>query len=104
MLIGNISPKHQVNWNTVRGAMQDLHWRNIWSADIVFYVLNEHLLLLVERFVPTKVIHVRNKDRPWYYDQCRHYFGLRQEAHLRRNRDRSSVNWEEFLSCQVRSN
>ena len=27
--------KHQVNWNTVCGAMQDLHWRNIWSADIL---------------------------------------------------------------------
>ena len=25
--------KHQVNWNAVRGAMQDLPWRNIWSAD-----------------------------------------------------------------------
>ena len=25
--------KHQVNWNTVCGAMQDLPWRNIWSAD-----------------------------------------------------------------------
>ena len=26
--------KHQVNWNTVCGAMQDLPWCNIWSADI----------------------------------------------------------------------
>ena len=25
--------KHQVNWNTVCGAMQDLPWRNIVSAD-----------------------------------------------------------------------
>ena len=25
--------KHQVNWNTVCGSMQDLPWRNIWSAD-----------------------------------------------------------------------
>ena len=25
--------KHQVNWNTVCGGMQDLPWRNIWSAD-----------------------------------------------------------------------
>ena len=25
--------KHQVNWNTVCGAMRDLPWRNIWSSD-----------------------------------------------------------------------
>ena len=25
--------KQQVNWNTVCGAIQDLPWRNIWSAD-----------------------------------------------------------------------
>ena len=41
--------------------MQDLPWRNIWSADNPVDVLNEHLLLLVLRFVPTKVIRVRNK-------------------------------------------
>ena len=46
--------KHQVNWNTVCGAMQDLPWRNIWSADNPVEVLNEHLLLLVGCFVPTK--------------------------------------------------
>ena len=25
--------KHQANWNTVCGAVQDLPWRNIWSTD-----------------------------------------------------------------------
>ena len=31
-------------------------------------------------------------------------FGLKQEAHLRWTRDCSSVNWEEFVCCQVRAN
>ena len=56
--------KHHVNWNTVCGAMQDLPWRNIWSADNPVEVLNEHLLLLVGRFVPTKIIHVRSEYKP----------------------------------------
>ena len=43
--------KHQVNWNTVCGAMEDLPWHNIWSADNPVEVLNEHLLLLVGHFV-----------------------------------------------------
>ena len=39
--------KHQVNWNTVCGAMQDLPCFNICYADSPVEVLNEHLLLLV---------------------------------------------------------
>ena len=40
----------------------------------VLKVLNEHLMLQVGRYVPTKVIRVRNQDKPWFDDQCRHFF------------------------------
>ena len=75
--------ENKVNRKTVCDAMQDLHWRNIWSADNPVEVLNENLLLLVGRFDPTKLIRVRNNDKPWFDDRCRHDFGLKQEAHLR---------------------
>ena len=52
----------------------------------------------------TKVIRVRNKDEPWFDDQCRHALGLKQEAHLRWTRDRSRVNWDEFVRYQMRAN
>ena len=84
--------KHQVNWNTVCGAMRDLPRRNIFSSDNPVEVLNEHLSLLVRRYVPTKIIRVRNKDKPWFDDQCRRAFDLKQEAHLRWTRDSSRVN------------
>ena len=96
--------KHQVNWNTVCGAIQNPPWRNIWLADTPVEVLNDHLSLLVGRYVPTKVMRVRNKDKPWFDNQCRHAFGLKQEAHLRWTRNRSLINWEEFIRCQVRAN
>ena len=73
----------QVNWNTVCGAMRDLPWRNIWPSDNPVEVLNEHLSLLVRCYAPTKIIRVRNKDKPWFDDQCRRAFDLEQEAHLR---------------------
>ena len=47
---------------------------------------------------------MRNKDKPWFDDQYRHAFGLKQEAHLRWTRDCSRVNWEEFVRYQVRGN
>ena len=96
--------KHQVNWNTVCGAIQNLPRCNIWLTDNTVEVLNEHLSLLVGLFVPTTVIRVRNKDKPSFDDQYRHVFGLKQEAHIRSTRDRSRVNWEEFVRWHVRAN
>ena len=96
--------KHQVNWNTVCGAnaIWELPWRNIWLSDNPVEVSQKHLSLLVGRsFIfpctRTKIIRVRNKDKRWFDDQCRHAFGLKQETHLRWTRDRSRVSWEEFV-------
>ena len=47
---------------------------------------------------------MRDKDKHWFDDQCRHAFCLKQEAHLRWTRDRCRVNWEEFVRYQVRAN
>ena len=82
----------------------DLPWRNIWLADNPVEVLDGHMSLLFECYVPTKLIRVRNKDKPWFDDQCRHAFRLKQETHLRWTRDRFRVNREEFIRCQVRAN
>ena len=83
--------------------MQYLPWRNIWSAGNPVEVSNEHLLPLVGHFVPIKVIRVRNKDKLWFYEQCRHAFSLKQEAHLRWTLDRSQVNIEERIVCLLSS-
>ena len=77
----------------------ELPWRNIWLSDNLVEVLNKYLSLLVGR-VPTKVISVRNKDKPWFDDQCRHAFRLKQEAHLRWTRDRSRVNWKSLSAVK----
>ena len=58
---------------------------------------------MVGRYVPTKVIRVCNKDNPWFDDQCKHAFGLKQEAHLRWTLDCSRVNCEEFVRYEVRA-
>ena len=84
--------KHQVNWNTVCGAIRELPWHNIFPSDNPVKVLNKRFSLLVGRYVPTNVICMQNKDKPCFYDQRRCTFGLKQETHLRWTRDRSRVN------------
>ena len=75
--------KHQVKWNTIWGAIRDMSWLNIWLADNTVDVLNEHLSLLVGRYLPIKVIHVRIKELAWLMINEGLAFGLKQEAHLR---------------------
>ena len=69
--------KHRVNWSAVCDSIGVLPWRSIWSADNPVERLDVHLSLLVERFVPTKVIRVRNKDKPWFNDDCRLAFDIK---------------------------
>ena len=66
--------------------------------------MNEHQSLLVRRYLSTKFNSVHNKDEPLFDDQFRPAFCLKQEAHLRWTRDRSLVNWVEFVRSQVRAN
>ena len=95
---------HQVNWHTVCGAIQDLPCYNIWLADNPVEDLNEHLSLLVGRYVPTKDIYVRKNDKSWFDDHFRRILNLKQVAHIPWTRDHSRVNWEAFVNCQVRAN
>ena len=75
--------KHRVNWSAVCDTIGELPWGSIWSTDNPVERFNVHLSLLVERFVPTKVICIRNKDKPWFNDDCRLAFDIKQGAHLR---------------------
>ena len=84
--------KHLVDWTAVCDAIRELPWRSIWSADNPVGILNVHLSLLVECFVPTMVIRVRNKHKSWFNDDCRRPFDLKQKAHFRWTRDHSRVN------------
>ena len=81
--------EHRVNWWAVCDEIGVLPWRSICSADNPVKRLNVHLSLLVECFVPTTVIRVRNKDKPWFNDDCRLTFDIKQGAHLRWTYDRS---------------
>ena len=57
MWVGKVFLKHQVNWNTVCGRIWELPWSNIYLSDNPVEVLNEHLSLLLGRYVPTYLTH-----------------------------------------------
>ena len=82
----------ELEGNYMDGSLNNIdldHSPSNYFPDNPVEVLNEHLSLLVGRYVPTKIIRVRNKDKPWFDDLCRRAFDLKQEAHLRWTRDNS---------------
>ena len=60
-------------------------------------VSNVHLSLLVGHCVPTKVIRVHNRGKPWFDDQCRNDFDFKQEARLRWASDRYRIICDEIF-------
>ena len=96
--------KHRVNnYTAVCDAIGVLPWQSISSADSPVERLNVHLSLLVERFIPTKVIRVRYKDKSWFDNDCRCAFDIKQRAYIRWTREVSRVNWDEFVNYQRRA-
>ena len=93
----------QVNWNTCCGAINDLNWNNIYHDDNTVDVLD----------ICNCWMDVMYQHRP---SVCATRINLsmminagvllasKQGAHLRWTRDRSRVNWEGFVCCQVRAN
>ena len=100
--------KHQVNWKTVSGAIQDLPWRDIWFVDNLVEVPSSVWMELCPCWLD--VMHqLRSSVCATRINQGQMInagmlFGLKQEAHLRWTCDRFLVNWEEFVRCQVRAN
>ena len=69
----------QVNWNSVCGEIQELHWRHIWPSYNHVEVLNEYLSVLLGRYVCTnhgRLISVPMKHKPWFDDQRMQAFDL----------------------------
>ena len=73
------------------------HGEALGVLTILLYI-ECRLSLLVKRFVPTKAIRVHNKDKPWFNDDCRRVFELKQETDLRWTLDRSRDNWDKFVN------
>ena len=92
--------KNRVNWDVIGGAVRSFPWRVIYTADDPVDILNQHLSEVIERYVPSKIIRVRNSDKPWFTDECRAAFDAKQGAYRRWTRDRSRARWEEFMECQ----
>ena len=90
----------RVNWETVGEAVQAIEWQSILDDGSPADRLNTTISGILSRFVPSKVIKVRSRDRPWFTEACRAAHNRKQAAFHRWARNHSPVNWEEYRQAR----
>ena len=86
----------RVNWESVSNAVSSIDWKPIFDDHSPADKLNEIVGGIISRFIPTKSIKIRSKDRPWFTEECRAAFNRKQTAFRRWTRRRTPENWEVY--------
>ena len=89
--------KHSVNWDSVREAVKEFSWSTIVKADDPVDYLNNLVLDVITKFIPSRVIKVRSRDKPWFDESCRRAFDAKQTAYRAWCRVRSPLLWNAYV-------
>ena len=88
--------KNRTDWTAVNRDLAGVQWSGIYRSDNPIEMLNDTLVSIIRRRVPTKVIKSRMKDKAWFDDECRSAYQDKQEAYGLWSRNRSPSLWENF--------
>ena len=86
----------RVNWEAVEEAITSITWPDILQNNSPVDRLNSILSDIISRFIPSKIIKFRSRDRPWFSEACRAAYQRKQEAFHRWARHRTPDHWEEY--------
>ena len=86
----------RVNWDAVENAINTIAWPDILHNESPVERLNVILCDIINRFIPSKIIKFRTKDRPWFTEACRVAYQRKQQAFHRWSRDRTPDHWEDY--------
>ena len=95
--------KHRTDWTAVNHDLAGIQWSGIYRSDNPIEALNDTLVSIIGRRVPTKVIKRRMKDKVWFDDRCRSAYQDKQEAYGLWSRNRSPLLWENFERLRDRA-
>ena len=97
--------KSRVDWHRVIDDVEGITWSNIYNAPDPIIELNNVLVNIIERRVPTKNITCKLKDKAWFNADCLRAFNDKQNAYRLWSRHRTRFLWDEYLehrrSCQA---
>lgn len=92
--------KSNVNWDSVCEDVANIHWNTIFNSNEPVDVLNNSLLGILHRRVPSKIIKSRIKDKAWFNNDCRRAFNDKQAAYHLWRRNRTQEHWDQYVSLR----
>lgn len=89
--------KSQVNWDNVCDDVTNIQWNHIIRSEDPVSSLNNSLLDILQRRVPSKLIKSRMKDKAWFNDNCKRAYNNKQSAYHRWRRNRTQLLWGDYV-------
>ena len=93
--------KNRANWNGLKQDLENnMNWNSIFHCESPISNLNQQLMRLCEKHIPKKTLKFREKDKPWFNDECRRVLQLKQTAFGVWRRHRTQENYEIFKNVR----
>lgn len=93
--------KSRADWVSIHSDLLNLDWSSIYRHADLVSCLNGHLVNIIERRVPTRILKFRNKDKAWFNAECRHAYIEKQSAYNLWSNHRSDLCWRNFTRLRA---
>ena len=89
--------KSRANWSGVISDLQSMVWGDIYRSESPVDALNDALLAISNRRIPSKILRSRARDKAWFTDECRRAQRDKQEAYCIWSRTRTAEAWNSYV-------
>lgn len=93
--------KSQADWNGILHDLLCLNWSQLYNSVDPVVPLNENLVNIIDRRIPSRVLRYRVKDKPWFNDDCRRAYLEKQEAYHLWKGNRSDLTWNNYTQLRA---
>ena len=93
--------KSRANWNGILLDLSVLNWPDIYRQIDPISSLDAALLTIIEKHVPSRILHFRLKDKAWFDDNCRRALQDKQEAYFYWRGNRSDLTWNNYTRLRA---
>lgn len=86
------------NYSEMRGEVTNFDWNSLRHADINVYETNvtRKLQNLMYKFIPSRTIHIRTNQPPWFCTEIKRKIRKRKRAYKKAKRTGLQSDWEKF--------
>ena len=92
--------KSRADWDAIASDISSLPWGDIRRAPDPGSEMDRYVSGIVRSHVPSRVITVRSRDKPWFDDSCRRAYQLKQEAYKRWRRSQLHQDYQTFVNLR----